>query len=96
MAKNLLDAGHEILVHDVFPEAVVDLKELGAATAATPSEVASKTSTIVTMLPSRYINLIIINLVFFIIYSLYMGFCHPIGYGFSTSIHRLHKQGIGF
>lgn len=71
MAKNLLDAGHEILVHDVFPEAVVDLKELGAATAATPSEVASKTSTIVTMLPSRYINLIIINLVFFIIYSLY-------------------------
>ena len=54
MAKNLLDAGHEIIVHDVFPEAVVDLKSLGAATAAKPSEVASKTSTIVTMLPSRY------------------------------------------
>lgn len=54
MAKNLLDAGHEIIVHDVFPEAVVDLKSLGAATAATPSEVASKASTIVTMLPSRY------------------------------------------
>ena len=57
MAKNLLDAGHEIIVHDVFPEAVVDLKSLGAATAATPSEVASKTSTIVTMLPSRYFYL---------------------------------------
>lgn len=57
MAKNLLDAGHEIVVHDVFPEAVVDLKTLGAATAATPSEVASKTSTIVTMLPSRYFYL---------------------------------------
>lgn len=55
MAKNLLDAGHEILVHDVFPEAVVDLKTLGAATAATPSEVASQASTIVTMLPSRYL-----------------------------------------
>ena len=54
MAKNLLDAGHEILVHDVFPEAVVDLKTLGAATAATPGEVASQASTIVTMLPSRY------------------------------------------
>ena len=54
MAKNLLDAGHEIVVHDVFPEAVVDLKSLGAATASTPSEVASKVSTIVTMLPSRY------------------------------------------
>ena len=55
MAKNLLDAGLEVLVHDVFAEAVVDLRELGAGTAATPSEVASKTSTIVTMLPSRYV-----------------------------------------
>ena len=54
MAKNLLDTGHEIIVHDVFPEAVVDLKSLGAATASTPSEVASEVSTIVTMLPSRY------------------------------------------
>ena len=53
MAKNLLDAGHKMLVYDMFPEAVVDLRELGAATAATPSEVASKTSTIITMLPSR-------------------------------------------
>ena len=56
MAKNLLDAGHKVLVHDVFPEAVVDLRELGAGTANTPSEVASKTSTIVTMLPSRYVS----------------------------------------
>lgn len=53
MAKNLLNAGHEILVHDIFSEAVVDLKQLGAATATTPSEVASKATTIVTMLPSR-------------------------------------------
>lgn len=52
MAKNLLDAGHKLLVHDVFPEALVDLRELGAGTAATPSEVASQTSTIITMLPS--------------------------------------------
>ncbi|CAH3124513.1 unnamed protein product [Pocillopora meandrina] len=52
MAKNLLNAGHEILVHDIFSEAVVDLKQLGAATATTPSEVASKATTIVTMLPS--------------------------------------------
>lgn len=57
MAKNLLDAGHQVLVHDVMPEAVVDLRELGAATAATPSGVASKTSKIVTMLPSRYVYL---------------------------------------
>lgn len=57
MAKNLLDAGHEIIVYDVFPEALVDFKSLGAATAATPSEVASKASTIVTMLPSRYLTL---------------------------------------
>ena len=54
MAKNLLNAGHQILVNDMFPEAVVDLKELGACTAVSPAEVASKTSIIVTMLPSRY------------------------------------------
>ena len=53
MAKNLLGAGHKVLVHDVSPEAVVDLRELGAATAAGPSEVASQASTIITMLPSR-------------------------------------------
>ena len=53
MAKNLLDAGHKLVVHDVFREAVVDLKELGAATAATPREIASTASTIITMLPSR-------------------------------------------
>ncbi|XP_078377572.1 3-hydroxyisobutyrate dehydrogenase, mitochondrial-like [Oculina patagonica] len=52
MAKNLLGAGQEIIVHDVARETVVDLKTLGAATAAAPSEVASKTSTIFTMLPS--------------------------------------------
>jgi len=52
MAKNLLDAGHKLVVHDVFREAVVDLKELGAATAATPREIASTASVIITMLPS--------------------------------------------
>ena len=53
MAKNLLNAGHKLVVHDVFREAVVDLKELGAATAASPREIASTASIIITMLPSR-------------------------------------------
>ena len=54
MAKNLLDSGCSLIVHDMYPEAVADLKLLGAETAETPSEVASRTKQIVTMLPSRY------------------------------------------
>ena len=53
MAKNLLNAGHKIVVHDIYPEAIADLKQLGAATATSPSEIASKVTKIVTMLPSR-------------------------------------------
>lgn len=52
MAKNLLDSGCSLIVHDMYPEAVADLKLLGAETASTPSEVASRTKQIVTMLPS--------------------------------------------
>ena len=54
MAKNLLDSGCAVIVHDMYPEAVADLKRLGAETASSPSDVASRTKQIVTMLPSRY------------------------------------------
>ena len=53
MAKNLMDVGHEIVVNDIYPEAMADMEKLGATTAASPSEVASKATRIITMLPSR-------------------------------------------
>ncbi|HKI89653.1 MAG TPA: 2-hydroxy-3-oxopropionate reductase [Draconibacterium sp.] len=52
MAKNLLKAGYELVVHDINKDAVGELKALGAETAETPAEVASKTKKIITMLPN--------------------------------------------
>ena len=40
MARNLLDAGHELIVFDVRPEAVEVLVELGAAGATSANGVA--------------------------------------------------------
>ena len=52
MAKNLVKAGYELVVLDFNKEAVKELKDLGAASAATPAEVAGQVEMIVTMLPN--------------------------------------------
>lgn len=52
MAKNLLKAGYELVVSDINKSAVEELKELGAASAISAAEVASKTKKIITMLPN--------------------------------------------
>ena len=52
MAKNLLKAGHELIVYDIVPEAVADVAAAGAAAAASVAEVAEKCGTIITMLPN--------------------------------------------
>jgi 2-hydroxy-3-oxopropionate reductase len=52
MAKNLLKAGHELIVLDINKAAVEELTALGAESAETPSELASKTKTMITMLPN--------------------------------------------
>jgi len=51
MAKNLLNAGYELVVMDINKESVAELSQLGAQTAQTPSEIAEKTKIIITMLP---------------------------------------------
>jgi 2-hydroxy-3-oxopropionate reductase len=51
MAKNLLKAGHELIVLNKNKSAG-ELKALGAESAETPAELASKTKTIITMLPN--------------------------------------------
>ena len=52
MAKNLIKAGHSLVVHDIVKEPVTELVQLGAESENTPKDVAKKTDIIITMLPN--------------------------------------------
>jgi 2-hydroxy-3-oxopropionate reductase len=52
MSKNLIKAGHKLIVYDIVPKPVEELKQAGAEVGASPSEVASKVNIIITMLPN--------------------------------------------
>lgn len=52
MAKNLLKAGHELVVVDFNKDAVNDLVGNGALSAESPKDVAAQTDLIITMLPN--------------------------------------------
>jgi 2-hydroxy-3-oxopropionate reductase len=52
MAKNLLKAGHQLVVYDVNPEPVKELATAGAEAAASAKAVAQKTELVITMLPN--------------------------------------------
>nr|WP_288824580.1 2-hydroxy-3-oxopropionate reductase [uncultured Clostridium sp.] len=52
MAKNLLKAGHELVVFDFNKEAVADLVSNGAASAETGKDLASQCGVVITMLPN--------------------------------------------
>lgn len=52
MAKNLLKADYSLVVFDIVKPAVDELVGAGAEAAASPSELASKVETIITMLPN--------------------------------------------
>ena len=51
MARRLLETGHELVVHDLRPEALRPLGEAGAATASCPREVAERCRIVLTSLP---------------------------------------------
>jgi 2-hydroxy-3-oxopropionate reductase len=51
MSKNLLKARHKLVVYDLFPAPVDELVEAGAERGASPKDVASRSDTIITMLP---------------------------------------------
>jgi 3-hydroxyisobutyrate dehydrogenase-like beta-hydroxyacid dehydrogenase len=51
MAQNLLKGGHRLVVSDTQPAAVARLVALGAATAASPKELAAGCEVVITMLP---------------------------------------------
>lgn len=52
MAKNLIRAGHELLVYDRVDAAVAELREAGAQAALSLREIAENCSVIITMLPN--------------------------------------------
>jgi len=52
MAKNLIKAGHELVVLDFNKDAVAELTALGADSAQTPAEVLKKANVVITMLPN--------------------------------------------
>ena len=52
MSKNLIKAGHELVVNNKGDEALKELAECGAEVAQTAAEVASKCQVIITMLPN--------------------------------------------
>jgi len=51
MAKNLLKAGHQLIVHDVVRGSVDEVVSNGAARGESSSDVASKSEIVITMLP---------------------------------------------
>jgi len=55
MSKRLLAAGYELVVYDIKPEAISPLLERGAVAAASPAEVGSRCSKVITMLPNSTI-----------------------------------------
>jgi 2-hydroxy-3-oxopropionate reductase len=52
MAKNLLKAGYQLVVHDINPSPVKELATAGAEAASSAKEVAQKTDVVITMLPN--------------------------------------------
>ena len=52
MARNLLQAGHQLVVHDVNPAPVAELVEAGARSAASAAEAAASAEIVITMLPN--------------------------------------------
>jgi 2-hydroxy-3-oxopropionate reductase len=52
MAKNLLKAGHTLVVYDIVEAPVKELVEAGATAGSSPKDVASRNDLIITMLPN--------------------------------------------
>jgi 3-hydroxyisobutyrate dehydrogenase-like beta-hydroxyacid dehydrogenase len=52
LARRLVEAGHQLVVHDTRPEAIERLTQLGARAATSPRDVADRVATVMASLPS--------------------------------------------
>jgi 2-hydroxy-3-oxopropionate reductase len=55
MSRNLLKAGHQLVVYDIDQSAIHELASVGAQPGTSPSDVAAKSEVIITMLPNSAI-----------------------------------------
>ena len=53
MARNLIKNCHRLIVYDINKQSVDRLVKFGASQSGSPAELASKTTNIITMLPSH-------------------------------------------
>ena len=49
MAKNLINAGYDVTVYDIFPDPIEEMVEAGASSGSSSADVASKSDVIITM-----------------------------------------------
>ena len=62
MSRNVLAAGHELVVHDTRREAAAGLETVGATWAASPREAAADREVVITMLPApAYVELVLLG-----------------------------------
>ena len=62
MSRNVLAAGHELVVHDTRREAAAGLEAVGATWAASPREAAADREVVITMLPApAYVELVLLG-----------------------------------
>ena len=59
MGMNLIKNGYNLVIYDVYPEAVKPFKDLGSTAAASPKMVAEQVNKIITMLPSRFVHFLV-------------------------------------
>src|SRR5271157_2095298 len=52
MAKNLLNAGHKLVVYDILDAPVRELVQAGATAGQSPKDVAARSEIVITMLPN--------------------------------------------
>jgi 2-hydroxy-3-oxopropionate reductase len=52
MSRNLLKVGHQLVVFDIDPAAIVEMQKAGAEPSTSPKDVAAKSKVIITMLPN--------------------------------------------
>ncbi len=55
MSRNLLKAGHQLVVFDIDPSAIEAMRECGATAGTTPADVAARCEIVITMLPNSAI-----------------------------------------
>ena len=64
LAANLLDAGYDLVVHDINEEAMAELTEQGAAAGDSPADVASQVDVVITYILVLSLMYLVVDVAF--------------------------------